>query len=99
MANTIDGKLYSERTTADWKALPVLTCVCGQRFYQQVAGETDCDDCIACDEDRWPTYAAITRGPRFDLANEFAAEADNDQMCPADLTDAGYPDDDMVEEN
>lgn len=40
---TIDGKRYEERTAEDWAKLPVLKCACGQRFYQQVAGVTDCD--------------------------------------------------------
>lgn len=44
---TKDGKLYRERTAAEWIALPVIACECGQKCYQQVEGITVCDDCIS----------------------------------------------------
>jgi hypothetical protein len=62
MTKTIDGKSYYERTPAEWKVLPVVECACGQKFYQQVEGVADCDDCISTDDSRWPAYSALTRG-------------------------------------
>jgi hypothetical protein len=59
---TVDGLTHAARIPAQWAALAVRTCECGQRFYVQVAGITECDDCLAGDAARWPTYYATTRG-------------------------------------
>lgn len=59
--NTLDGLKYEERTKEQWSALPVVECACGQKFYQQVQGEKECDDCISCDDAKWAVYAPITR--------------------------------------
>jgi hypothetical protein len=35
------------RTTEEWKKLPVVTCVCGQRFYREHELQEDCRDCMS----------------------------------------------------
>jgi hypothetical protein len=64
---THDGLLWKDRTSEQWKALPIFQCDCGQKFYQQCLGIVDCDDCISADKatyTTWSEYYWVTRGER-----------------------------------